>query len=158
MRTLKYLNIFENVWPTLQEARYGITKCTYRISNIREAVQIRREQLIGIEFKHQIAETLFNALKPIYFDLLRYIPEKSNLVNIVKNNYGATLKYKILDGYVKPVTFSDHTTPLYLIFFGEAIDFGPENFVFKINWKNMYLSNSSTSGINRPWYLWRRRL
>ena len=108
----------------MQEARYGITKCTNRISNIREAVQIRREQLIGIEFKHQIAEAIFNALKPIYFDLLRYIPEKSNLVNIVKNNYGATLKYKILDGYVKPVTFSNHTTPLYLIFLVKLLNLG----------------------------------
>ena len=107
-------------------------------------------------FYSSAGSTIFCALKMgccfFHFGTLLNFEEGNS--NFIENNFGATMKYQIIDGRSRNrLKFGDHDTPLWLLFNGEAKEFGPEKFVFEIKWKSMYLTNEEFCGINRPWYM-----
>merc|ERR1711863_7908 len=102
-----------------------------------------------MQLQEQIEHGIFTSLKPYFFDkfgTLFNFEEEGNS-NFIENNFGATMKYQIIDGRSRNILkFGDHDTPLWLLFNGEAKEFGPEKFVFEIKWKSMYLTNEEFCG------------
>ena len=159
------LRIEPNNWkPPMEESR----RRYYMIKDTMESKLKSGNNAMKIQLQEQIENAIFTSLKPYFFDKLGTVCEvetevggnsKSNRdvllsYDFIKNNFGATCKYQIIDGCSrKRLKFGDHETPLWLLFNGTAKEFGPEKLVFEIKWKSIYLSNEQFCGINRPWYL-----
>ena len=160
------LEIEPNNWkPPMEESRRRM----YMIKDTMTSKLKSGNNFMKIQLQEQIENSIFTSLKPYFFDKLGTVFEvetevgggnsKSNtdvLVShdFIKNNFGATWKYQIIDGTSRErLKFGDHETPLWLLFNGKAKEFGPEKLVFEIKWKSIYLSNVEYFGINRPWYL-----
>jgi len=159
------LKIEPNNWkPPMEESR----RRTYMIEDAMKSKLKSGNNAMKIQLQEQIENAIFTSLKPYFFDKLGTVCEvetevggnsKSNSdvllsYDFIKNNFGATCKYQIIDGWSRKILkFGDHETPLWLLFNGAAKEFGPEKLVFEIKWKSIYLSNYQFCGINRPWYL-----
>ena len=113
-----------------------------------------RKRIERDELRTQIDSSIFDALKPIFFDrvgLSFYGYEKHKIIN---SNVGATLKYKIIDGRSISIKFIDHDSLLYLRFWGHLSGtLGPEKCIFEIKTNRIYLTNDTSCGVNMPWYL-----
>ena len=120
-----------------------------------------RKRINKDELRSQIDKSIFEALKPIFFDKLGLSVEDGDNFHgylkhkIVGSNVGATLKYKIIDGSsLIAVKFIDHETNLYLRFWGQLSGtLGPDDCLFEINKDRIYLTNDTGCGVNMPWYL-----
>ena len=68
-----------------------------------------------MQLQEQIEHGIFTSLKPYFFDkfgTLFNFEEEGNS-NFIENNFGATMKYQIIDGRSrKRLKFGDHDTPL----------------------------------------------
>ena len=157
------LEIEPNNWkPPMEESK----RRWYMIRDSMKSKLKSGNNAMRIQLQEQIEIAIFTSLKPYFFDKLGSVFKVENEIgensksttdishNFIKNYFGATWKYQIIDGRSRSrLKFGDHETPLWLLFFGTAKEFGPENFVFEIKWKSIYLSNEEFCGINRPFYL-----
>ena len=152
------LEVEPNNWePPMEESR----RRYYMIKDTMESKLRSGNNAMKMQLQEQIEHAIFTSLKPYFFDkfgTLFNVEEDGNSKfrgrYYVENNFGATLKYQIIDGRSRnTLKFGDQDTPLWLLFNGEAKEFGPEKFVFEIKWKSIYLTNDGHCGINRPWYL-----